>query len=101
MSEQWRYFVVEMGKEKLITTMLWNKLDGAACEKEMLLSILTFRHMIRGWVKIGRKIIICLTDKVSLPNLRYSLDKFREHYPDCSVTEVLCTGSTVDMRHYL
>jgi hypothetical protein len=100
-SKYWRYFVVEIRRERLITTMLRDKLDGVACEKEMLLSILTFRHMIRGWVRVGQKIIICLTDKVSLPSLRYSLGKFLVYYPECEITEVLCRGSIVEMRYYL
>jgi len=100
MSNHWRYFVVEIRNDTPRKKWIDGAFRDVMPEKEGLLDILTFRHMIQGWVKVGAKIIICLTRKVSLPSLRYSLGEFRKHYPDCDVTEVLCEGSKVEMRYY-
>ncbi len=100
MKNYWRYFVVEIRNDTPDTKMIAGRLEKVMPHKEQLLDILTFRHMIRGWVKAGEKIIVCLTSKISLPSLRYSLKQFIEHYPDCEVTEVICEGSNVQMRYY-
>jgi len=96
----WRYFVVEMQDDTPDTVAMHGHFFGVMSHKEQLLEVLTFRHMIKGWVKIDGKIIICLTRKVSLPNLRASLHTFRKHYPECDVTEVMCEGSVRQMLYY-
>lgn len=100
MKNKWRYFVVEIRNDTPDQMWIGGAYREVVPEKEGLLHVLTFRHMIRGWVKAGGKIIICLTSKVSLPDLRWSLKQFLKHYPDCDVTEVLCEGSKARMRYY-
>ena len=96
----WRYFVVEIRNDTPDTKMIAGRLERIIPHKEQLLEILTWRHKIKGWVKIGGKYIIILTSKVSLPMLRSSLKRFMEEYPECAVTETLCKGSKVELRYY-
>ncbi len=91
----WRYFTVDIGNDPPRRRVIADRVVRLMSGKEQLLEALTFRHRIKGWVRMPGKIIICLTREVSLPDLRFSLSLFRKAYPDCDVTEVLCKGSVI------